>query len=107
MDVQASLTGLGQRAPGVCSRALLSGEGMALGACNLVPWGQAQGGARGPLCFTGLYTARPPPGPGRAPPGLHSPPTWEGPHPSTLGPGAALEGNTEHSLTSPAKGTGA
>ena len=80
-------------------------EGVPLGACNLVPWGQAPGGARVPLCFTGVYTACPPPGPGWAPPCLHSPPTQEGPHPSTPGSGAALEGNTEHSLASSAKET--
>lgn len=59
-------------------------EGVPLGACNLVPWGQAPGGARVPLCFTGVYTACPPPGPGWAPPCLHSPPTQEGPTPPPL-----------------------
>ena len=91
--------------PGSAAGRCSLGEGVALGACNLVPWGQAPGGARVPLCFTGVYTACPPPGPGWALPCLYSPPTQEGPHPSTPGSGAALEGNTEHSLASSAKET--
>lgn len=95
--------GLGQRGPEVCSRALLSGGGPE--SLQLSPLGTSTGWSLGPPHFTGVYTACPPPGPGWAPPCLHSPPTQEGPHPSTPGSGAALEGNTEHSLASSAKET--